>query len=55
MAFVCDVLNFQVKKRSLGVFNDFFEFLPVLKTSCHPVYVEGFATLFVPLLFGVFR
>ena len=55
MAFVHDILNFQVKKGSLGIFNDFLEFLPVLKTSCHSVYIEEFATLFVPPLFGMFR
>ena len=52
-AFICDILNFQVKKESLGVFNDFLESLLVLQASGHPVFIVRFATIFIPPLFGM--
>ena len=50
-AFICDFLNFVVKKGLLGVFNCLFECLPVFTTSCCPVIVEKPTVFIQPLLF----
>jgi len=54
-AFIRDFLNLQLKKGSLGVFYNFLESLPVLQASGRPVFIERFATIFIPPLFGMFR